>query len=238
MKNRLAIGLLLLLCFAINAEVMDFSIGYLGIGVVDVRMTDRDHCLTVTAKSTSVAGIFAEMDNTYISEYGEDYLPLRYSKDVRQDGYCEDRTTRYERDSLTAYRVSRIDSARSISYPIKAQSRDFFSALFYLRWANLDSLRSVPLDANSLVWTARIAREETEEIGTILGKVTATCVRIDFTRSSDREKERSDMLTNNLVNEEVPMYIWLTCDERRIPIKAKFDSSPFSVTWKLTGYTE
>ncbi len=236
MKSRLAIGLLLLFFIANHAEVLDFSINYLGIGVVDVRMTDRDHCLTVTAKSTSVAGIFSEMDNIYVSEYGEDYLPVRYSKDIRQDRYSEDRTTCYDREFLIARRISRIDSARSITYPIVAESRDFFSALYFLRNANLDSLESVPLDANSLIWTARISKEETEEIKTILGKVSATRVRIDFERTSDREKERSDMLTNNLVNEEVPMYIWFTCDERRLPIRAKFDSSPFTVTWKLTGY--
>ncbi len=238
MKNRLALGLLILLVGFLHAEVLEFTINYLGLGVVDVVMVDDSTRLTVTAKSTSFAGIFSEMDNRYISDYRGDYLPDRYIKDIRQHEYSEDRTVSYDREACVANRISRIDSTRNASYPILMDSRDFFSALYFLRHADLDSVGVVTLDANTLIWNARITIEEKEVIRTKLGKVQTVKVRIDFQRTSERKKERSDMLTNNLVNEEVPMYIWFTCDDKKLPIRAKFASSPFAVTWTLTGHQE
>ena len=52
------------------------------------------------------------------------------------------------------------------------------------------------------------------------------------------EKERSDMLTNNLVNEERSLVFWFSDDEQRLPLKAKFKMKPFAVVWKLNSYTE
>ncbi len=242
MKSSFLLLLLVSVCVFLPGEEIDFSIRYLGIGVVDVCMADTtlQECrqLKVTALSTSLAGLFTEMDNTYISQYLGDYLPLRYIKNINQYRYREDRTISYDRRNLLAMRESRIDSTLCRQYGIMADSRDFFSALYYLRKADFDTLRSMPLDANALIWTANISIDARETISTMFGKKETIKVRIDFRRTTDGKKERSDMLTNKLVDEEVPMYIWFTDDKRRLPVKAKFDSSPFPVTWAMTGYRE
>jgi len=64
----------------------------------------------------------------------------------------------------------------------------------------------------------------------------AVKVKLTFQKISKGEEENSDMLTNNLVNEKRALYFWLSNDERKIPLKAKFMMKPFSVTWKLENY--
>lgn len=61
-------------------------------------------------------------------------------------------------------------------------------------------------------------------------------MELTFVQISSGEKENTDMLTNNLVNEEKSLLFWFSDDERHIPLKAKFVMKPFSVLWKLESY--
>jgi len=92
------------------------------------------------------------------------------------------------------------------------------------------------LDANRLIWRVDYEIISKERIGSFLGKKETLLVKIDFTKISDQQAERTDMLTNNLVSEENSLYIWFSNDNEKLPLKAKFKMKPFSVIWKMTGY--
>ena len=219
-------------------EKIHLTIRYLGLPVVRVKMIDNGKEIKVTAKATTIASIAASMDNKYFSTYSDDYLTERYRKIINQRGYHEDRITMYDRDGSVARRTSYILPERDREYPIVKDSRDFFSALFYLRkMINTQSKGVIWLDANSLIWKAQFEIIGTENLKTKLGRMDAVKVKFTFQQISEEEKENSDMLTNNLVNEERALYFWLSNDERKIPLKAKFMMKPFSVTWKLENYT-
>ena len=127
--------LLLISISLIFASEMNLSIRYLGFPVVRVKITDDGKELKVHAKATTLASIAAKMDNTYITEYTDDYLSSSYRKIIKQKDYAEDRIINYDRINMKAQRKSYLNNTLTKDYPITEISRDFFSALFYLRKA-------------------------------------------------------------------------------------------------------
>ena len=238
LKIKLTIIFLIIFITFLSAEEIELAIKYLGISVVKVKMINVDNRLIVHAISTSIASIASKMDNLYIIDYTDNYLPTKYIKKINQKKYAEDRETIYNREIRKAERTSFIDPEKSCEYTINEKSRDFFSSLFFLRNAIDSNEGEVWLDANKLVWKAHYKKIGEEIIKTPLGKLNSIKVQISFERISNQEKERSDMLTNNLVNEEKSLIFWISDDERRIPLKAKFIMKPFSVVWKIENYKE
>lgn len=230
--------ILLFIPFSLVAETFDLSVKYLGISVVKVSMTDEDSAITITAKSTLIASIASNMDNSYKAVYSENFLPDLYEKHIDQGDYFENRIIEYNRHTLTANRISNIFPDRNCKYPINIESRDFFSALFYLRKAIDEPTGELWVDANKLIWRVEYSVVAKEKISTIFGKRSAIKVKLNFDNYLNGEKERTDMLTNNLVNEEKSLLFWFSDDEQRLPLKAKFMMKPFAVVWKLTSYTE
>ena len=220
------------------AEIFDLSIKYLGISVVKVSMINENSTLTVKARSTLIASIASNMNNSYKSVYSGKFLPDLYEKHIDQGDYFENRIIEYNRHTLTAKRISNISPDRNCEYPINIESRDFFSALFYLREAIDEPTGELWVDANKLIWRVEYSVVGKERISTIFGKRSAIKVKLNFKNYLNGEKERTDMLTNNLVNEERSLLFWFSDDEQRLPLKAKFMMKPFAVVWKLTAYTE
>jgi len=227
--------LLLCLSFLLSAEHLELSIRYLGLKVVNVDILDAENTLTVTAKSTGLGSIASSMDNSYQSTYIANYLPVQYQKNISQKKYSENRITKYFRKDLLASRISFIDDSLNREYPIQSESRDFFSALYYIRH-HLENPQKLYLDANTLIWQAEYKVMQTEVINTVLGKQEAYVVEVSFSRISQSQKERSDMLTNNLVNEDNVLTLWISTSDQRIPLKARYSMKPFAVFWILETY--
>ncbi len=238
MNKKQIILIFLLIPLLLLAETFDISIKYLGFSVVNVTVTNTDSILTINARSTFIASIASNMDNSYRSVYSGNFLPSKYEKHIDQGDYFEDRIIEYNRQTLTAKRMSNISPDRNCEYPIKLQSRDFFSALFYLREAINEPAGELWIDANKLIWRVEYSITGKEEISTAFGKKDAIKVKMNFHNYLNEEKERSDMLTNNLVNEERSLIFWFSDDEQRLPLKAKFMMKPFAVAWKLNSYTK
>jgi len=211
-------------------------IKYLGFRVVNVEMIDSGREISISARSTAIASIAGGMNNHYSSTYEIDYLPMSYAKIIVQKKYQEKRMISYDRRKNVATRTSFIDSLNNCSYLIHTESRDFFSALYYIRSNLSESGGVLWLDANRLIWRVDYEIISKERIGSFLGKKETLLVKIDFTKISDQQAERTDMLTNNLVSEENSLYIWFSNDNEKLPLKAKFKMKPFSVIWKMTGY--
>ncbi|MCF7859063.1 MAG: DUF3108 domain-containing protein [Candidatus Cloacimonetes bacterium] len=216
---------------------MNLSIKYLGVSVVNVNVTNIDSTLFVNARATFIASIAANMNNNYISHYSGAYLPTVYIKKIDQGDYFEDRTTTYDRQKLEAQRISKLGPEQNCLYPIMPESRDFFSALFYLRTVLDEPRGELWVDANKLIWKVNYKIVGYETISTKLGRKQAIKLEITFNNYSKGVKERSDMLTNNLVDEDKVLEIWFSNDDLKLPIKAKFIMAPFPVTWKLNSYT-
>ena len=228
--------ILLLTPVLLLAETFDLSIKYLGITAVKVSIINKDSVLTINAKATPIASIASNMNNSYKSIYSGNFLPVKYQKLINQGDYYEDRIIKYNRDMQTAKRLSNISPDRNCEYSINPESRDFFSALFYLRKALDEPSGELWVDANRLIWKVNYKVIGKETISTKLGKIQTIKVELNFINYLDKEKERSDMLTNNLVNPERALIFWFSDDDQRLPLKAKFMMKPFAVVWKLNSY--
>ena len=237
-KYRSIALILLFIPVLLLAETFDLSIKYLGVSVVKVSMVNEDSTLIVNAKSTFIASIASNMNNSYRSVYTDNFLPKTYEKHIDQGDYFENRIIEYNRQTLTATRKSNISPDRNCEYPIKPESRDFFSALFYLREAIDEPIGELWIDANKLIWQVKYSVVGKEIISTKLGKKEAIKVEMNFYNYLNGDKERSDMLTNNLVTEDRTLLFWFSDDEQRLPLKAKFLMKPFAVVWKLNSYTK
>ncbi|MBT3169443.1 MAG: DUF3108 domain-containing protein [Candidatus Cloacimonetes bacterium] len=235
MKNNL-VFYFLFFTFLLNSEILDFSISYLGIDVIDVKIEHSNEKIDVWATSTNVGHLMAKMKNNYYIEYELDYLPKNYQKKIIQKKYAENRIIRYDRQKKIANRTSFIDSMKNCEYQIKAKSRDFFSSLFYLRDFANERNGSFWLDANGLIWKAEFQVLNDELINTKLGKILSQKVKITFQKISKNKKKQSDMLTNNLVSEENVLFFWFSKDVHKIPIKAQYSMKPFPIIWNIKSY--
>lgn len=233
MKNKLLI-ILLVLGAHLAAETLHLSIRYLGLPAVRVIMIDQDSTLLITAKATTVASIAAKMNNHYEVHYQGPYLAQSYKKRIKQKGYQEDREIRYMRDAATAQRTSHISPSRNHIYPIQADCRDFFSALYFLRTITQDA-GTLCVDAVGMMWDVAYEVVDHEKMHTVVGEIPTRKIKMNFTKRENRDTERSDMLTNNLVSDRT-LYFWFSDDDRNIPVKAVFKMAPFSVVWKLDEY--
>ncbi len=213
----------------------------MGLETVNVSMnhlrSKDEGIIEVFAESEGIASYLADLDNYYCLHYNGDFLPYLYIKKINQKGYEEDRTISYNQINGSAYRTSNVSREKEKKYKINYPSRDFFSALFYLRFFEGNEC-SLFLDVASVPWECFIKKDKNEKIK-ILGKE-AECrkFKISFKKKNNRKKERTDMLTNNLVKEENDLYFWITDDERRIPVRAEYKMLPFSVYWNLKKYEE
>ncbi len=237
MNNKLLFLIVIILSANfLTAEIINFSIDYLGLKVIDVVMAITDSTISVTAKSTALGNLTAKMDNYYFSKFDDELLPHFYQKKIVQKDYSENRIIRYERESKKAKRISFDDDDKSCEYPINNKSRDFFTALLFMRNNLKNGDGILWIDANKLVWKAGFQIVKEEILNTKIGKIKSKKVKISFQKISKGKKERSDMLTNNLVNEENELYFWFTADERKLPIKAVYSMKPFPVVWHLQEY--
>ena len=233
-KTKLFFILFILIFFSLQAEKIHLSIRYLGLKVVNIVMEDSENQISIYGQSTSLANIAAKLDNYYFVEYDSDYLPIKYSKKILQKNYFEDRITYYNREKSYAEMISFLDSSKSCEYEIKPSTRDFFSGLYYLR--NQEKSGEMWVDANQIIWKITYEFIGKETVNCAIGKVDARIVKITCKKYSDEKPKRSDMLTNNLVNEKNALYFWFTDDEQSIPVKAKYSMKPFSVIWKIESY--
>ncbi len=236
MKKYKILIVLLFMIFHLYGEKLKFSIQYLGISVANVQFLYNNHSLQVEATSSGITKFLADkLDNHYQIEFEDNCLPSVYKKIINQDKYKENSVTKYHRsdknavyfDSLTQY---------SNQFLIENETRDFFSALSYLRKTDLNNKGNISIDSNQILWKAQYHKIGIEENSSIFGKIKTAKVQIKFIRIDHKKKKKSDLLTNNLVNEKNVLFFWFTDDDKQIPIKAEYVTFPFSVTWVLTDY--
>lgn len=235
------VSFLILLIFSANltaSETWKYKIKYLGISVADVvfEHEEKMQSISVRANSAGFATIFQKMDNSYQVDYSADFLPQIYRKKTDQKDFFENLTMNYHHKKLFATANDSIHNEIR-TYEIFESTRDFFSALYYLCENGKDKGEFF-LDAREVMWKATYKKVTNEKIKIDKHKKMTDVYEIGFEKLSDKKMRRSDLLTNNLVNEKNKLYFWITADEKRIPVLAKYKMSPFSVSWEIVNLKE
>ncbi|MBW6516217.1 MAG: DUF3108 domain-containing protein [Candidatus Cloacimonetes bacterium] len=213
-----------------------FAIRYLGLKVADVRLNDtrtqNEGRIDVIAKSVSLGNILFKINNKYSVEYQRDYIPYSYSKSIEQKNFTQEKTTLWF--PLEKRMEIKVDNTLASHFHYEEeQFHDFFSALLYIRDHIVSKEpQDIYIYANSNFWVAQISKLGEDKIG----KRNTIKYSINFQQSSNNQKQRSDVLTNNIIKEDNTLYLWFTDDDERLPLQAEYDTSPFSVFWTLESY--
>ena len=239
------VKIIFLLCamFSIlSAETIKFTIDYMGLSVANVNFVHEresdQNILTVTASSTRLSSVFSvSFNNVYEIMSDSLFLPIVYTKVIDQKNFTEVSRTTY---CFTDLRANFIDSETDLrrTYRINYDTRDIFTALFYLRTLDLRNDISFTIDAAGKLWTMTSRFLRTERMRTNIGSFQTNMVEISFKPIDNSTGLRSDILTNNLVTEANVLNFWFTDDEYQIPVRATYNMRPFNVNWTIRRRTE
>ena len=227
---------LVFVSFGLYSETLKFKIKYLGLSVIEIdyRNETENSLISISAESTGIAGALYDVSNKYLIEYKDDFLPITYRKIINENDYAEDRKIEYDRETGKAVRKNLTDKTE-ISYGFVKDTRDFFSSLMMLRKTGNQNGKFF-VDAAGKIWEVSYKNIGKDRIKSCLGKLNTCKFELSFRPVDEKKKEKSDLLTSNIVNHKRFLYFWFTDDDRRIPVRAKFTSEPFAVSWILTEY--
>lgn len=234
--NFFSLVIFILLSSALLSETLHFNIDFKGVRVAHVEMTQDKNTLTVKAKSTLLADIFSyRFDNKYEIVYGPRFLPISYRKTIRQHNFSEDTLTRYTRSPLVANRAGIVNANQqiNISYPIFPETREFFSTLYFLRTQDLRTSHSFIVDNAGKLSSVSVKYLEAEQLKTNIGNVMTHKIQITFAHLDDKERPKSDILSNNLIEPGNILTFWITTDERRLPVRAQYTMRRLSISWSI-----
>jgi hypothetical protein len=188
--------------------------------------------LAVVAKSTPFYSLLYPVNNRYDSYFTwPEAHTRRYSRCINEPGVNLQLTIQYQ-DGLAI-------SDGSPPRPVSLEVRDLFAALYALRGQALEDGQTFdsPLELDGDRWAAQANVLGREEVKTRLGTQQAVKVLVRFHILDHQEdkKRESDVLTNNLVREKTKLTLWFSDDHRRVPLKASYRMSPFSLKAVLTA---
>jgi len=238
--GMLIVAMIFVLFSLLVAETIHFTIDYMGLSVANIQFVnerlEEGSLLTVSASSTRLSSVFSiSFNNIYEILSDSLFLPVVYSKDIDQRNFREMSQTTYCFVDLKADFHDTVSSLQH-NYLINDDTRDIFSALFYLRTLDLRENISFTIDAAGKMWTITSRFVGSERLRTNIGSFQTNRVEITFEQYDDTRGLRSDILTNNLVNEDNRLIFWFTDDENQIPVRASYNMRPFNVNWTIRRY--
>ncbi len=157
----------------------------------------------------------------------ETFLPVRFEKRRQEASFRKERHVSFDRQSGTAYvRGGRKNTETAI--PDDAQ--DYLSSLYHLRGMELEVGRDVYFNATSGENNYRVEilvlrKEQVRKWGRELDTIVVQPVVSDFVPDGIM-KDRPDML------------IWLTDDDKRIPLRIEVDTNFGRLNVVLVNYRE
>lgn len=197
-------------------------------GTVVVRVDDGPYRFSALVETADWLASFFEARDLFVTETGPDLLPQVHARAIREGRRVFDRAYVYDHANgrVTVGETeaaARADGA--LSLPLQPEARDALTAFFYLRTLPLAPGLEVRAPINeagrgqTLVVTVE-ARETIEHDGAM----------IDVLRLRPR--------LERLVERRAPLdvLLWMTADERRIPIRAEVEAGFGRMLVLLAGY--
>ncbi|MBN2010975.1 DUF3108 domain-containing protein [candidate division KSB1 bacterium] len=228
-------------CQWMNAgETLEYSIEYLhwdaGRMIITLYADSINQCpvnkVYVDAKTRGIASRLFRVNNQYETCFTQQtFLPLTLHKWVTQKNIMQQRCTIFNHITLLAT----IDSTQSWAIP--ADTRDFFSMLYFLRATEWDDTLRFHVDAERLLSQANAVHNGTELIKCCDEKMEVERIDMSFDALTDEERPwDTDLLTNRLSQPNSTMTIRISTDDRRLPVKFEFHQSPFDLVMTLKAY--
>jgi hypothetical protein len=214
-------------------ERLDFELSYSGItaghAVQEVRQEGSDIHIISTAKSADWLRLFFPVDDRIESFLVSGAPPLfigspRLYQERKHEGKTiTNREARFDRQKLEVTTINNRNKEEKKS-PITKRTYDTLSSFFYFRTIPLQVGTSYYIDVYDCnrLWNTEVKVLRREELVTPLGRF-KTIVIQPLLKSEGIFARTGDM------------FIWLTDDDRRIPVQMKSKVVVGSITATLTG---
>ena len=211
-------------------EKLVYNLSWTGIdvGTATQEITDVGPLRRIvsTARSNDWLSVFYPVEDRIESTVVPDKGPfpgqsLRYRMQMREGNRRRDRELVFERDKGMALYIDHLGNERK-EVPISPETFDVYASSYYVRHLPLEVGKpvSVSILDNKETRTVQIQVLRTEKIMTILGKVETIVIK-------------PLVPSKGVFEGKGEVTIWLTDDERRIPVRAKTKVTVGSVTAEL-----
>ena len=215
-------------------ERLLYDVTWTGIkaGEASLELTDRDGLLiTSTAKSAKWVSLFYTVDNRVESRLSGDGTtrklgqPVRYRISLREGKNKRNKEVIFDHDRKVASCIDHLRDERK-ECELPSPAFDPLSSFYFLRTMPLEVGKSVFISVfdNRKVWNVEVQVLGREKIGVPAGEFNTIVVK-------------PLMKSEGIFYRKGELVIWLTDDEKRIPVKVKTKARLGSVIAQLTGGT-
>lgn len=177
--------------------------------------------LSAFGQTSSGFSIFYTVKNKYDSYIdGNTYQPYLYTEDIHENRYTRKEYATFDHSKHT------VKGAKGTFKSPTSQLFDLVSAYYFARNLDLSSLKpgdsfKIPYFLNDEVAELKVSYVGTEKIKTSLG--TLDCIKLN-----------PEIKPGRIFKDNSKLYLWVTNDGNRIPVKAQVEILIGSVTMELT----
>ena len=219
-------ALLLLLSF-VWAQKLEYQAKVMGLKVADICINITADKLTVKADNSGLRTLFPHINNYYIINWDEDFLPKNYLRRIHQGSHRDSVLTVYKSGQAT---MKRLLKNEEYTYPLPPNSRDFFSLLMKICRAN-KPIGDYHVDGNGRIWLATVSGGDVQKIKTPLGSFQCSRYEVRFKPLSAEKAPYVDMLTFNFLDADMQLTLWV--NQGGIPIKAQLKKKLINMLWEI-----
>jgi hypothetical protein len=211
-------------------EKLSYDITWTGIkaGTATQEIIDDGNSIRVvsTVRSAAWISVFFPVEDKVESSLAKAEppqlgLPHHFRMKVREGSHRRDREIIFDQKNRKAEYIDHIGGEKA-TLDILQNTYDPYSSFYYLRTLKLEVGKSVFVNMldNKKLWNVEVQVVKKEKLNTILGKVNTIQVR-------------PIMKSEGIFERKGAIDIWLTDDEKRIPVKMKTKVAVGSITATL-----
>lgn len=177
--------------------------------------------LNAYGQTSSGFSIFYTVKNKYDSYIdGDTYLPYLYTEDIRENNYRRKEYATFDHRNRT------VKGAKGTFKGSTPQTFDLVSAYYFSRNLDFSTLKpgdsfKIPYFLNDEIAELKVFYVGTEKIKTSLG--TLDCIKLN-----------PEIKAGRIFKKDSKLYLWVTNDGNRIPVKAQVEILIGSITMELT----
>ena len=197
-------------------------------GTLSVNKSSRDFQgkdawhLKAEGKTVSAVALFMKVRNKYNSYISTQSLkPFLFTESVKEGDYTRDSYVRFDRKNGV------VNTNKGV-FDINKDALDVLSAFYYARSLDVSKLNS----GESIKLYYFIDDEQYSMVIKYLGKET---IKTSFGRM-ECLKFTPSLIEGRIFRDDSDMYLWITNDANRIPVKAKVEILVGSLTLELEDY--
>ena len=216
-------------------EKLIFDLSWTGVkaGTAVLEVVDEKDTLRVisTANSAKWVSVFYLVDDRVeaVLDKGKSRIfighPKNYRLKSREGKHRRDREFVFDHVKHTAIFIDHLDKKKK-EYPVPENVFDPLSVLYYVRTMKLEVGKSAYVDVfdSKKLWNVEVQVLRKEKISTVMGDVETIVIK-------------PLLQSEGIFNRKGEIIIWLTDDQRRIPVKMQSKVVVGAITATLVGGT-